>query len=597
MTLDLRELHDLTDEELEQKARDNPAWFESVQTLFAQAAEDDIKRVQINYYAPANAMALPVHLSTKREVAVLGGNRSSKTTTALADLVICATGHLPHVLLDTYPLEKITGPIRGRIVCNSLTDTLEPVIFPKLRWDTWNGIGDAKDGRGHWGLIPQHCLVGGTWESAFISKTRTIRVAFCTLCTVLHHTGPLKTADLSCRGCIKGMVFNTVGDGHCWPPRWAGVSTIQCLSYDQDLTAFAGSSMHKIIHDELPPSDLYRENQLRTMDVRGQIITAFTPPDEAGTSRADVSWFFDHVYEPGLPGPHQHPDIETVVIHTEQNTMLRAEDVAAIAARLTEEQQEVRLKGRFIHLSGVIFNTFTKVPCLWCFRCSRRTLPIGGVCPKCDSDDLEEYCHVIDPFEIPGNWPVLQIGDPHPRKDDELGWFAISPADEVYQCGELNVGGTAQEVKRAIDDWETSRRFGAQIVKRLGDPNILTQSDDRSARGQTLRSLYDRAGLRYDLAIDDINTGIQNVNERLIPDRLTRRPRWFVFNTCPRAIQAATHWSWDEYVRTAERDPKERPRDKWKDPMDLWRYLANDQPSFHGYRMGNAFQHRRRHGR
>jgi len=198
----------------------------------------------------------------------------------------------------------------------------------------------------------------------------------------------------------------------------------------------------------------------------------------------------------------------------------------------------------------------------------------------------------VDPFEIPLNWPVLHVQDPHPRKDDVIGWFAVSPTDEVYQIGELEAGGTADEIKREVFGWEASRRV--QVVKRLGDPNILTQTDDKARRGQTMRSLYDRAGLRFDLANDEINVGIQNVNERLLPDRFTRRPRWFVFSTCPKTIHAATHWSWDEWTRHAERDPKERPRDKWKDWMDLWRYCANDTPTFHGYRMANAFQHRRR---
>lgn len=118
------------------------------------------------------------------------------------------------------------------------------------------------------------------------------------------------------------------------------------------------------------------------------------------------------------------------------------------------------------------------------------------------------------------------------------------------------------------------------------DPNIATETNDKLKRGWTIRKAYDEAGLRCDLADDGMATGIQAVNELLKPDPYTRRPRFAVFNTCPRTIYSFGHWTWDENVRSDDKDLKERPRDRHKDFCDVVRYVALDRPKFRNYTMG-----------
>ena len=561
--LDLRELGALSQDELVARARKNPAWFRSALLQTSAAVETDRKECQLAWYRVRNADALKVHTSMKREIAVVGGNRSSKTDTMLSELAIQTTGHIPVSLMGVYPREKIRAPIRARIMCNSLTDTLEPVIKPKLRWDYWNGIGDSSEGRGHWGWIPRKCLVGGSWEKAYSERYRTLHVSVDS-----YWRGP--TGEI-----------NSV----------SGISSIQMMSYDQELSALAGASLHLVCNDELSPPDKYRENRLRTMDVRGQIITAFTPPDEAGIAQADAAWFFDEIYEPGLPGPQQHPQIDTVTLFTEKNTILSAEDVQAIAERLTDEQRAVRLYGRFMHLSGVVYPLFERTYATWCYRCQKRVLAMEGACPACHGDDVGPFTHVLEPFTVPPSWPIVMVIDPHPRKADAIGWFAVSPSDDCYLIGELEVQGTAKDVVNAIRAFEGQHHI--RPVKRLMDPNIATETNDRMQRGWTIRKEYDAEGLRCDLANDEINAGISQVQEFLRPDPRTRRPRLSVFNTCPRFIYGMTHWTWDEWIRGGNREPKEKVRDRHKDFPDLARYFVLDRPSFQGYTRGLIFRHRR----
>ena len=416
---------DMSQAEILSKAQTDPEWFKQAIAELSEAISLDRKNTQLAYYTWANPDSLRVHLSRAREVAIVGGNRSSKTDTMLSEAAIQMTGHIPISLQGKYPKEKIRCPIRARIVCNSLTDTLEPVIKPKLRYDQWNGMGDPGQGRGHWGWIPQHCLKGGTWESAYSEKYRTLHAS-------------VDSNWVGTDGTINSM---------------RGWSSCQFLSYDQDLSAFAGSSMHFVGHDELPPADIYRENRIRTLDVRGQIYTAFTPPDEAGASVKDVSWFFDEVYERGLEGPTRDQTIETITLHTERNKFLLPEDVREIASKLTEMQKEVRLYGRFIHLSGVIYSIFAERLAWWCYKCDRKILPLGPGCPYCTSDDIGDFTHVIEPFIVPAHWPVVFAIDPHPRKPDMMGWFAISPSDNIFMIGELEVEGTAEDIKKSVDGW------------------------------------------------------------------------------------------------------------------------------------------------
>jgi hypothetical protein len=158
---------------------------------------------QIEYYQLANPDAIGVHLATTKEVIAVGGNRSSKTDTILADVVICMTKIVPRSLADIYPKEKLQCPMRVRLMCESLTNTWEPVIKQKLQWDKWNGRGEPGGPFGHWGWIPRSFLLKGRWDESWSEKNRTL--------------------TLVC-GC-----------------------TMQVMSYDQDVEDLSGASIHRVI--------------------------------------------------------------------------------------------------------------------------------------------------------------------------------------------------------------------------------------------------------------------------------------------------------------------------------------------------------------
>jgi len=563
MALKLADLERLSEAELARRFRRNPEAFLEVVEQISAAYESDRSECALAHYTLANPMAAGIHTSRARELAVVGGNRSTKTSSVLAELAIQATGLVPDSLKAVYPREKLRPPIRARVVCNSLTDTLLPIILPKLRFDQWNGVGAPSEGRGHWGWIPRRDLKEGKWESSWSANNRTLYVA----------------VDSTWVG--AGGAVNTSRE-------W---SSIQANSYDQDLTSFVGSSLHLVIHDELPPEAIYRENKLRTLDTRGQIITAFTPPDEVGAGAGSVNYFFDQVYEKGLPGPEKHPDVETIILHTERNRILSPEAVAELESRLTPQQREVRLYGKFIHLSGVIYPLFTQESSWWCFKCVRKTLPLGPACTHCGSTDVEAYTHVADPFDLPRNWPIVFVIDPHPRKPDMMIWAAISPSDDVYVVEDLAVEGTAADIAKAVREVEDRNRW--YPAARLMDPNIMTETNDKLRRGWTIGDAYREVGLHCSPAVDNMNVGIESVREAMKPDRRTRRPRLQFFPRCGATIRAHSRWRWQEW-KSRDRDLKERPDEAHKDPCDCVRYLMADNPTFARFNGGNEIYRRNR---
>lgn len=547
--IDFQELRTWSDDDFRRLRDQNPEVWTELLALLAQGTLEDHQACALAHYRMMNPQTEAVHRSVAREVAIVGGNRSGKSETALVELAISLTGHVPEALKPFYPMDKVKPPIRGLVMCTSLIDTL-PMLHGKLRWDIWSGYGAPEDGRGHWGWIPKRCLAGGSWEKAYSEKYRTLTVA----------------VDNFWMG----------ADGAKWNVRTH--SRCQFGSYDQDPMTVAGKSYHLVVNDEFPPADLYREEKMRTLDVKGRILTAFTPPDEAGTNRGDISWFHDQVYERGLPGPQKDPLIDTVVLWTEKNRILAPEDVKQIIRGYTEDQLQARLFGSFLHLSGVVYPLFSSVPVAWCFTCRKKIAPLAQ-CPHCGGDDLEPFCHVVAPWDVPKTWPVVFVIDPHPRKPDACGWFAVSPSDDLVMIGELEAEGQADEVVRAVMDWEVAHRV--HPVRRLMDPNIATETNDRLEHGWTLRMAYDRAGLRCDLANDSIPLGIQNVNGLLVADPLTRRPRFTTFSTNRKFIFGMTHWAYDEWQRHAgDKEPKETVRERHKDLPDLIRYLANSCPDY-----------------
>jgi phage terminase large subunit-like protein len=506
---------------------------------------------QLELYEPASEEAKKIHLSMAKEIIAVGGNRSSKTETMLVDTIIQMTGIVPNCLRDVYPKKKLhLGPIKVRLVCTSLVTTWDEVIKPKLQYWRWSGRGEPGGGNGHWGWIPPHMLIDGKWEKSWSEKHRII----------------------------------TLSNG----------STLQVMSYDQEVSQFAGGTFHVINHDEGPPWGIYRENKMRTLDTAGRLYIAMTPPDDESASW-DAAWVYDELYEKGLVGPNKDPQIDSFTLMTEQNRILDAQSIADIAKGLTRAQQEVRLRGRFLHLSGRIYSMYTDRMQKWCFGCNDVIIAMDKDdmlqkrCVVCGSLEVVEFCHFIQPLEKAFTWPVVMVLDPHPRKPHAIAWYAINPSDDPWQIAEMEIDDSPAMVKKAV--WDMEERLQIQVYKRLIDPNMgeSPSSSAKAGGGRTVRDEFDAVGLRCVLADDNRETARMTLREMMKPDKKTGTPRFKIFNTCRRSNWQFLRYSWDEWSRysTDKKDPKPRPREKEDDFPTLAGYMVNDNLTFRGLREGN----------
>lgn len=494
--------------------------------------EQDRRENALEHYELANLDAEPAHLSTAREVGIVGGHRAAKSDVMLAELAIQMTGVVPASLRARYPRSKLRPPIRSRLFCTSFQNSFEPAIKRKLMWTEWDGPGAPESGRGHWGWIPRRFLRRARWEESWSEKNRTL----------------------------------TLSNG----------STCQVLSYEQDVDDVKVGSFHLICEDELGPERFHRQNRTRVMDVRGQIYTAATPPDDRSAA-VTAAWFHDQIFVPGLRG--DDPAVFSLILRTERNRLLSGEDIAWLARGLTEEQRAAQLEGKFLHLSGLVFPEFAAAPRTWCFGCEAERVPVDGTCPACAGSDLAEYAHVVEDHALPTSWPVVFYGDPHPRRPLAGIWARVDPNDDVWiehEC-EIEPTGGPSAVRAAIEAAEEELGYAGRVVWRKLDAKMTRQGNEYAGEAWTIGKALRDVGLEFEDANVSKETGYPRLRELMRVQAWTRAPRLRVMRRCRRLVYQITHFVWDEHARRVDRDVKEVEKDAHSDFPAVLRFLANDE--------------------
>ena len=520
--------------------------FAEVMALVLRDHEQDKQENALLYFEPSQPAARQVIASRALRIGVGGGNRSSKTETCMAKWVALATGVIPKSCWDDLR-PQFRGPRRVRMVVESLTVTLAPIILPKLQWWQWSGLAPQGGPRGHWGWIPKMCLIDGEWSKSWTEKTRILKI---------HCLNP---------------------DNH---DERLGFSTIQFMSFDQDSTDFASGDFDIVHEDEPPPHAVHRENEARVMSVGGMMLLSMTWPDDPAIP---VDWIYDEIYDPGQPGPNKDPDKEWFELDSLQNPHLDQESMRKQAASWDEMTRKVRIKGQPLRFSNRIHPLFTDRDEWWSFAAGKVIEPQNGMCPETGSYDVARFNHV-ETFEHSKIWPVVFLLDPHPRKPHMMLWAQITPSDDIDVIDYLHLDKDPVDVKLAVEQVE--RELGLNVVSRIGDPNML-RSPASAKRNVTWKDEFADAGLAVEEA-DDSDVGRARLNEYLKPDPYTKRPRIRFHSRCAAANQPGVEtpvfqikrFVWSDWRRKDEKDVKNVPRPKYDDFPALLRYLLNTNPDF-----------------
>ena len=513
--------------------------------------QQDRQHNQLKYYKPVSDTIRRLHYTSAKTIGVGGGNGAGKTDHALAEVVIRCTGVIPDSL-EGYPRERLRGPIRARVIVQSLTTTLDLVVLPKLQWWQWSGQPPWGGSKGHWGWVPRHCLIAGDWQKSWNSKTRALRLLY---------------RDPDCQ------------------ERVLGESIIQFMSYDQEAPDMASGDYHIILHDEPPKKSVWQESVARVMRVDGTLMVSMTWPD---SPTAPIDWFFDEVYEKGIPGPVKDPNIEWINIFTTDNPHLDQNAVALRSGQMTDIQRQVRIYGQPIRFSNRIHPLFTDAARHWCLSCGKETILTDSGCATCHTDAVTEYNHVELRKPNP-HWPVVFVIDPHPRKPHMMWWVQVLPSDDLYVCHELICPDNPEEVARLVSDYE--RDTGFSVVYRLIDPNMGASPSSAKHRDLTWQVEFDECGLHCDLASDS-DVGRSRINTYLDVDSHTSRPRLMVSPECPVMVKQMKRYIWGEYKLDGDHDIKQRPRAKDDDGPTCLKYVLNYNPCFADLRLAPKIMNR-----
>jgi hypothetical protein len=169
-----------------------------------------------------------------------------------------------------------------------------------------------------------------------------------------------------------------------------------------------------------------------------------------------------------------------------------------------------------------------------------------------------------------------------------FAWIQVDPQDDWWVIREGEVDGDPTMVREFVDAVESD--LGLAVARRLIDPN-MGRSPASSSRGVTWQDEFDKVGLVTDLA-DSSEVGRSRINEMLMPDPISRRPRFMFHSLCEKTIFQMTRFVWDDYRQALEKAQKQKPKEKNDDFPAILRYFANAEPSFDSLREGTKVVHR-----
>lgn len=509
--------------------------LESLEQDLLKWEKDDRKENALLYYRPVSERAMAIHQCRAKTVGIFGGNRSGKTTTPLVEAVCLATGTIPYSLQDCPEfVAKFKGPIQIRIICESLTTTLHQVMLRKMKWWMWNGYGMPGSSQGHYGWVPKDCLVDGQWEGSWAEKLRTLRLLY------------------------RDPTNRSVVDGE---------STIQFLSKDQDVSDHASGEFHLIIMDEPPSYAIYQESVARVMSLGGRLFVDMTWPSDPSFP---CEWIFDEIYD------KKDPNIAVFNLFTTENPNVDQAEISLRASQMSEAEKQVRIYGQPIRFSNRIHPLFTDQAQTWCFGCGKVVIADGGKCMTCQMSETVEFSHV-ESFDVDPRWAVVLVLDPHPRKPHMLSYWAVDPHDDLWCIGEVEISESPMLVKRACDDFQQAHSLPAPSLQ-LMDPN-MGGSPSGTSRETTWQDEFRAVGFDFQLA-DDSEVGRARINDYLVPDRYTKRPRLHWHPRCVTSRTQFKRYVWDDYRKQDERDQKQKAKTKHDDFPTMLKYLMNSSPNY-----------------
>lgn len=381
------------------------------------------------------------HKSQKKHRLFIGGNRSGKTVSGCTEDIWWLTGKHPYRPEANYAANN--GGCRGRIIGVDFTNVVEKSLIPEIaRW------------------IPPSSLINGSWADSY----------------------------------SKGLRVLTLANG----------STLEFMSYEQDLDKFSSTSRHFVHMDEEPPQDIYTENTLRLMDTAGSWWMTLTPIE-------GMVWMYDDIYMKGKNNPDGNIDV--IEVDSYDNPFLNKLEIDSVMADLAPEEVDARIHGKFIRRGGLVFKTF------------------------------DPAVHVIDPMIPPKNWTWYCSVDHGFNNPTAWLWHAVSPDNVVVTFSEhyaremtVNQHANVVQLRNAA-----LNKFPDYFV---GDPALAQRN---GVTGTSIFQEYQKEGIYIMPGNNDVSTGINRINNYLRVNK-DNKPQWFITRNCENLIHEMQRLRWKTWA-------------------------------------------------
>lgn len=339
-------------------------------------------------------------------------------------------------------------------------------------------------------------------------------------------------------------------------------SYFDIMTYEQDVATAEGWNGDWVWFDEPPPRDLYIATARGLIDNDGICIFTLTPLKEP--------WLFDEIYN------SKNNEVFSVIADVRHNLIrynpiskdmvgLKEESIRRYESKLTEEERETRMHGKFRYLAGRIWKEWDRDVHTY----DRRMWVKGKDIVAVDG-------------QPPRHWPRIMLVDPHDRNPHAILWIACDETNNYWAYREMWIANTTiADIVAAIKKVELDSRETVQT--RIMDPNFGPKRYGNS--GLTVRDEFEQEArkigynLRFNFGDDHKELGRKKFAELLKfdpnkPLSLLNHPKFKVADDMKEYIYQIEHYIWDEYRSGIERDPKEKPKDINTHFPDLSQYFA-----------------------
>lgn len=343
-------------------------------------------------------------------------------------------------------------------------------------------------------------------------------------------------------------------------------SVWKIMSYEQDPKQYEGAQVFRYQFDEPPPELIWRASMSRMMSGARISITA-TPLSGCAHIYRDVV-----LQQDGKDIIVMYGDIEENCRQHGVRGYLEHNDIEFAVKRMSEDERQARMHGKFLFLSGNVFKEWNN--------------DIHII----ENANTEPHFRNENSL-LPKNFPKVAVLDPHDRIDAYIIWVAISPDDTYYvydefpnyaehpdfyddKTGRYNWTKTAEKIK------EHEKEFGA-VSYRLVDPRGAHFTVDQEY------NVFDFFNKKMGIRIRSqnakgitIDTNIES-GHQLIRDRLQGK-KIKVFSRCKHFIYMMQNYRYKENKgKSGEgKSPNEDVEDRYKHAPDCLRYIVQDDPHY-----------------